>query len=98
MASIEDLARNYASLLKNAKQENKEKVAEEIFERINNLTYANTNQPISNQDKEKILDEMKYDITGWRPGQTVGILQDTDNSKHLALVASMLASIKGTKK
>lgn len=98
MATIEQIASHYVDLLKNAKLEDKNKIAAEIFDRINKLTYENTNKLITNEDKENLLNEMKYRITGWRPKQQVGIAQDTDNSKHLALVASMLASIKGTKK
>lgn len=92
--TTEELARMYVARLKDAKVDNKELEADRIRADIENIRYENTDHRIRLEDKEDILDKME----GMIDGTYYGMLQDSDNRKHLALIAQIRASIKGTKK
>jgi hypothetical protein len=87
MATMKDLARDYAQRIKSAPVKFRE--ADVILREINRLIYESSNLPISAADKEEIINEI-YSIF-----QNEGIVyKSADNRNYLQLIQYMLAQIK----
>jgi hypothetical protein len=79
MATVEELAKSYARELKSAYDT--KHAADQIFARIEGLTYVETNKPISEADKRKLLKLMQANIQGDIA------FKEADNTSYLALLA-----------
>ena len=78
MATMEELAKSYARELKSARDT--KRAADQIFARIEGLTYVNTGKPISEADKQQLLKLIQTNI------QDVAF-KEADNTSYLALLA-----------
>jgi uncharacterized coiled-coil DUF342 family protein len=89
MATTQELARQYAEYLK-LNQDNPIVVLE-LANKINALTYLNSNQPISKADKQAIVDAIESAIIRKEaPGG--GIIHLAEDSSELIKLINMLRS------
>ena len=83
MASIEQLAEQYEQRIRESSAPAAE--VQRIATEIEDLTYERTGAPISNADKDHLLEAM----AGRRQGNAVGILKEADNKHYLNLVGKL---------
>jgi hypothetical protein len=88
MSTLNKIAQHFADKIRNS---GTQREAEIILDEINGVVYENTNNPISPDDKEKIVQSV-YDIL-----QSY-VIKQFDNKNYLELVRHMLAQIRASKK
>lgn len=86
--SLDELIRRYQKKIHEASDKKAE--TKKIIQEINTLTYTETNKPISDDDKKKILvklqDELLYESV---------LFHSQDNKEHLELIAQAVKMLGG---
>lgn len=93
MATIDSLAKEYVEYLK-LNFDNPE-AASEIINRINSLTYVQTREPLSYDDKLRLVNEMFGEVSPEVKGPN-GEFMALESEDSSALVKLMLMIQKGT--
>lgn len=93
MSTMKQLAEEYTNRIISAPQGHKIRQADAIIQHINDLVYEGSQQPISQEDKEKIA-ELIAEIIG---DQGLAY-KSADNQSYLQLVNYILAKLKASKK
>lgn len=87
MTTKREIAKEYAERIKAATYKGHE--ADRIIKEINELTYSETNKPISSFEKKQIIEIIGQNL----PSGTI-LFKEADNRNYLQLVNYMLSKIE----
>jgi hypothetical protein len=86
MATISDLGKEYAGYIRlNIHNPN---VSTEMVRRINGLTYTETGEPLSNEDKMKLLDTIQDELIKYQTKR--GISVKAEDSRTLIDIIDLI--------
>lgn len=86
--TLQELIKQYQNRILVAKD--KKTVTAEIIKEINKLTYSSNNQPISDEDKKKILTGLQQELLN-----ESFLVHAQDNKEHLELISQAIKMLGG---